>query len=181
VLDHLARIREERSEWEQAAEYYAWALRVNPRDQVAADGLAALRSSGRLPSSSQPARLSHGGQAAELNRRGLALARQGQMEAALRHFEEALDFEPEFAEAHNNAGLALKELKRLREAKRHLEQALAHAPDNADFHVNLASIFVAEGAWQEACEEYEIALKLRPHDADARFRLDQIRKKLRAP
>jgi Flp pilus assembly protein TadD len=181
VLDHLARICEERGQWQEAAEYYAWALRVNPQDQVAADSLAALRSSGKLLATGTPERPSSAGEAAEQNRRGLANARQGKMEAALRHFQEALALEPEYAEAHNNAGLALKELKRLAEARGHLQRALASAPDNADFHVNLASILVAEGAFAEACEEYEIALKLRPQDVDARFRLEQLRKRPRAP
>jgi tetratricopeptide (TPR) repeat protein len=172
AIVHLGWIYHHRGETEKAAEYFAWALRLDPKDTLVPRGLAAVRS---RPRDAAP------NEAVELNREGLKAVRQGRMEIALTQFREAIALAPDYGDAHNNAGLALVELHRPDEAKSHFLLALASSPENADFHVNLGSLLATEGAWQEAEFQYEEALRLNPHDVEARFRLDQLRKHIAAP
>jgi tetratricopeptide (TPR) repeat protein len=53
----------------------------------------------------------------------------GKLEDAVRHYEEALRFKPDFAEAHCNLGIALGRAGRIPEAIEHFEQALRLKPD----------------------------------------------------
>ena len=50
------------------------------------------------------------------NNLGVVFQELGELDAAVKSFEEALAIEPEFAEAHNNLGNVLRELGQLDDA-----------------------------------------------------------------
>jgi tetratricopeptide (TPR) repeat protein len=60
---------------------------------------------------------------------GNALLREGKLQEAIGHFEQALRIKPDFADAHYNLGVALETLGRTQEAIQHYKQALRIKPD----------------------------------------------------
>lgn len=79
------------------------------------------------------------------NNLGVALSSTGQDQAAVPHFQRALDLEPTFYEAHDNLGLALSRLGLAADAIEHYRQALAQNPRFASAHNNLGAALVAAG------------------------------------
>jgi protein O-mannosyl-transferase len=69
---------------------------------------------------------------------GLALT-ASDPKAAVRHFETALQINPNFGLAHNNLGAALIQLGRNEEAITHYQMALQTNPKDAEAHFNLAN------------------------------------------
>ncbi len=53
-----------------------------------------------------------------------ALAKEGHLEEAVNHYQQALRIEPEFAEAYEGLGQALNQSGKREEAIQHYEQAL---------------------------------------------------------
>jgi tetratricopeptide (TPR) repeat protein len=138
-------------------------------------------------------------QAQELNRLGVALAREGKAAEALARFEEALRAAPGFsAKAHYNAGLILEEQGRWKEALRHYMQAqrlfifpeeetevlkrisgLARAakipvPETADRAYRLGIVRTNQKRYGEAVEEFEAALAEAPWLAEAYYNLGLV-------
>jgi tetratricopeptide (TPR) repeat protein len=98
---------------------------------------------------------------------GLALVEQGQVEAAIAHYERALALKPEYAEAHNNLGIALATQGRLEQAIAHYRLALKTQPGLAQAHNNLGNALLTAGQVEEAMGHYERALALKPEYAEA--------------
>jgi Flp pilus assembly protein TadD len=175
ALINLGWIDLQRHDWRQAAEHYAWALRLDPGNELAAINLATLKrehpeslAAVQGPEMSPAARSE--------NTQGLTEARAGRFEAALRHFQAAIDIDAGNADSHNNAALALGQLNRVEEAKRHYAEAIRLAPDHPDFHFNFAVLLESLGDQPAAREQYEAVLLLRPSDVEARHRLEQLSK-----
>ena len=59
------------------------------------------------------------------NNLGTALLQAGQIEEAIRHYEQALRIDPDYAEAHNNLGVALTDQGKVTEAIAHYQQMIA--------------------------------------------------------
>ena len=162
----------------EARAYVEWASRLSPDDpqcrmfqdlvqKHGSDTENALR--GPRPEPSSAAR--------DALRRGLELARIGDMAAAESEFVEALTHEPSYAEAHNNLGLVLFDRGRFEEAESHFRQAIDGDPRNADFACNLASLLESQSRWSEALAQLEKVLALRPTDAEARIRLERLQRR----
>lgn len=164
--------------WDQAEEYFRWASRLDPDNEPARRGLRALSEKNLSKVANAPTKRKPLDSAQAELKLGNAAARQGRMTVALRHFEQAVAFDPEYGEAHNNAGLALIELQRLDEAERRCHRALEVEPENGDFHVNLGSLLAMQERWQEAAVHFARALAINPRDAEAQLRLKQIRERL---
>ena len=81
-----------------------------------------------VPLASLP--LSHP-EAAQRNLQGIDHYHRGQWEEALTLFQEAIQSDPQLAEAHFNAALTLHQLGRHQEAGRHFQRAGELAPTNA--------------------------------------------------
>ena len=82
---------------------------------------------------------------AELVDLGIALAEQGNLEAAIASFNTAIRLDPDDPDAHTNLGVALQEQKKLSEAIRAHQQALALNPDSAEFRHNLGNALFGQG------------------------------------
>jgi tetratricopeptide (TPR) repeat protein len=91
------------------------------------------------------------------------LIRQGDIDGAIEHLNEALRLRPDYADAHYNLGDALSSVEgRLDEAVIHYYQALQIKPDFVDAHCNLAYILVEKGQIDSAVIHFKEALRLRP-------------------
>ncbi|RLC13087.1 MAG: hypothetical protein DRI57_16915 [Deltaproteobacteria bacterium] len=72
---------------------------------------------------------------------GNALARQGRLKEALKHYSQALRILPDMAaEVHNNIGAALIHNRKFKAAKPHIQEALRLAPGHVKAHKNLKII-----------------------------------------
>jgi protein O-mannosyl-transferase len=96
------------------------------------------------------------------NNLGLALSAEGRFAAAIGHFQKAVEFKPDYAEAHNNLSLSLAAQGRSADAVEHFQRALALKPDYVDAHNNLGILLVSQDRPAEAMEHFQRALELEP-------------------
>jgi protein O-GlcNAc transferase len=94
-----------------------------------------------------------------------------QLDAAVKHYEQALAIKPDYAEAHSNLGVTLNEIGQLDAAVQHFEQALAIKSDYADAHYNLGNTLKALGQLDAAVKHFEQALAIKSDYADAHYNL----------
>jgi tetratricopeptide (TPR) repeat protein len=100
---------------------------------------------------------------------GLALAAQGQREAAIPHFKAALAAAPGQADAPSNLAAVLLDLDRAAEAVEYCRQALARQPGHVPAISNLGAALAALGHEAEALEAFRIAAALQPEAAEIRY------------
>ena len=98
---------------------------------------------------------------------GIALAEQGRLDEAVRHYAEALRIKPDFLPARINLGGALAGQDKFDEALAQYSEALRIAPDSADAHYNLANVLARHGRPLEAVAHYAEALRIKPDDWQA--------------
>ncbi|MFC1660103.1 tetratricopeptide repeat protein [Gemmatimonadota bacterium] len=114
------------------------------------------------------------------NKAGLCLAMIGDLEGALREFDEALRITDTYAEAHLNRAIVLQDLGRFREAREDLQRAdeLDHQ-DSSEFpsdvghriaiaHANLGDLYLVADHPEEAAVQYKKALEVRSNFLDIR-------------
>jgi tetratricopeptide (TPR) repeat protein len=102
-----------------------------------------------------------------LNNLGLALAQDGQHEAAFAAFERARVLEPNSPGTLNNLGRMLQKIGRWTESIAAFDQAIALRPAYAQAHANRGASLLAQGEWEAALSALRIATELRPDFADA--------------
>ena len=105
------------------------------------------------------------------NNLGNALAAQGKFQAALPHYEMALQLKPDCPEAHDNLGSALMTQGKLPAAIQHFKTALQIKPNLSDAWYNLGNALAAQGKLTEAIQHYERALQIKPGLAAAHVNL----------
>ncbi|QEX21991.1 hypothetical protein FRZ61_19200 [Hypericibacter adhaerens] len=93
---------------------------------------------------------------------GDVLQRTSRAEAALPHFERALQLNPKFADAHLGHGNALYQLGRYEAAAAAFRHALALRPGFVEASHNLASTLRAQGRIAEAIVQFERTRELSP-------------------
>ena len=101
------------------------------------------------------------------NNLGLLATRDGHVDEAVTHFQEALRISPDYWIALENLGNAYRLQKRWDEARTTLERALAARPQDPEANYNLAMVFAQTGDPQRAHEYLQKALQLRPAYAEA--------------
>jgi Flp pilus assembly protein TadD len=95
---------------------------------------------------------------------GTALAKRGEPERAIEHFEAVLRGRPQEVEPHYNLGLALIQSGRLHEGIGHLENALRLDPGHAASHDNLGFAYGRLGLFDRARDHYRQLVRLQPLD-----------------
>ncbi len=102
------------------------------------------------------------------NNLGLALVGKGQTSEAIRQFQEALRFNPDFAAAHCGLGAIFMEAGQFDEAISRYRTAIRLNPHSAEAVYNLGVALYSKGEIDEAISQYREAIRLNPNDALAR-------------
>jgi len=97
------------------------------------------------------------------NKIGIAYHQLGQLDVAVRHYQEALKLKKDYAEAINNLGTIRYARKDYKGAEKDYRKALKLVPKSASIWSNLGTALFARKKYNEAMEAYNTALKL---DAD---------------
>ncbi len=103
------------------------------------------------------------------NKRGIELARGGQLQDALAQFDKAVALKPDYAEAYNNRALILQDLSRPDEALASLDRTLALTPDNARAQNNRGAVLQDLRRFEEALAAHDKALALNTAFAEAQY------------
>jgi tetratricopeptide (TPR) repeat protein len=104
------------------------------------------------------------------------LREQGRSDEAVRHYQEALRFDPTYVAAHTNLGPLLAQQGRTEQAIAHYTAALRIKPGLAEAHNNLGMLLGEQGKVADAIPHFEEALRLKPELESARRNLDVARK-----
>lgn len=115
------------------------------------------------------------GDARASNNLGNVLEEQGQVEAAMDFYRQALGLDPEMAEAHNNLASLLQMNGAVEEALTHYQSALLIAPDSFEVCYNLALLLERLGRGGEAAAYYRRALEIAPQHPHALAGLERTR------
>jgi tetratricopeptide (TPR) repeat protein len=96
------------------------------------------------------------------NKLGIAYHQLMQLDAAKKHYERAMKFNPKYAEAVNNIGTVHYAKKSYRRAVGQYNKALKLAPQSASIYSNLGTAHFARKKYQDAAKAYQQALALDP-------------------
>jgi Flp pilus assembly protein TadD len=105
---------------------------------------------------------------------GNTLLNEGDMSAAIAHFNEAIRIDPSFSDAYYNRGLAMARLGRHDEAVADFERAIQLNPGFANAHVNLGGALLVLGKTDAALEELRTAVRLDPTNRTASSNLANL-------
>jgi tetratricopeptide (TPR) repeat protein len=96
------------------------------------------------------------------NKIGIAYHQMLQLDAAKKHYEQALRLNPKYPEAMNNLGTIYYAKKSYRRAISCYKKALILTPKSASVYSNLGTAYFARKKYKEASEAYQTALDLDP-------------------
>ena len=117
------------------------------------------------------------------NKAGLCLAMMGDLEGALDYFDQALEVNDGYSEAHLNRSVVLNDLGRYDEASEAFQRASTldigasrDFPSDlgnqlANAHAKTGDLYLAADRAEEAAREYAAAVTIRPGFLDLRFKL----------
>ena len=97
-------------------------------------------------------------------KRGVVLAKLGQLQESLDEFQLALKINPTIAKAYFNSGLVYQKLKKSDLAIENYEKAISYEPIHSKAYNNLAYIFSQQGDKSKAMATIEEGLKAAPND-----------------
>jgi protein O-GlcNAc transferase len=112
-----------------------------------------------------------GPSAGQLLEQGMALEQQGQIEEALRCYDQAVSLMPELARAHFNRGTILLDRGDTQQALEAFSKAVRYKPDSAGAHFNLGATHARLDQHEAAGSAYREALALKPDFAEAEMAL----------
>jgi Flp pilus assembly protein TadD len=98
---------------------------------------------------------------------GIALGKKGQMDEAIRQFQEAIRLKPGYPDAYNDIGIALSKKGQWDEAIRQFQEAIRLKPDYAEAHNGLGIALGRKGQLGEAIRQFQEAIRLKPDYAEA--------------
>jgi Flp pilus assembly protein TadD len=101
------------------------------------------------------------------NNLGAALVAKGQMDEAIRQYQEALRLKPRYTNARCNLAAALVNKGQIDEALSQYQEAIRLKPGFADAHYSLGIALVTKGQIDEAIRQYQEAIRLKPDYAEA--------------
>lgn len=159
--------------WRDSTSLMTHILRVYPDNHLAHSNLAAeLIGAGDYRSALMHAEAAVcAGSTSVVTRNNLALcqAKLGQIREAILGFEEVIEIDPSFAQAHLNLGNLLRTIDVAR-AEACYREAIKVQGDYAEAHNNLGGLLVSRDP-VEARKHFEISLRLWPENADAHANL----------
>jgi len=94
---------------------------------------------------------------------GVALAKKGFLDQAIREFTKAIELNPNFEIAHTCLGVVYSEKGLVDKVIEEHKLAIELNPDCGDAHVNLGHAYLDKGLVDRAIKEYELALHLDPN------------------
>lgn len=100
---------------------------------------------------------------------GLTSYQKGEYEDAIKHYDQAIDINPQFAEAYNNRGTTKDVLGRHEEAIADYDQAIRINPQYAQAYCNRGTAKLALGQYDEAIADYDQAIRINPRFAQAYY------------
>jgi tetratricopeptide (TPR) repeat protein len=98
---------------------------------------------------------------------------RGDVNAAIREYQNVIELKPDRAEAFSNLAVAQKKRGDLEQAILSLNKALELKPGFASALTTRGGIFADQYKWSEARRDFEAALKLNPNDDGALYGLSQ--------
>jgi tetratricopeptide (TPR) repeat protein len=104
------------------------------------------------------------------NNRGIALAKEGQYEAAIAQFTKAFQRNPVFAEAYYNRGLVDLEIGQLGQAISDFTKAVEIKQGFIEGYASRASVYVAMGRYEEAISDFTRIIENNPDAVEIYFR-----------
>lgn len=103
---------------------------------------------------------------------GSALRDQGNIEGALKNFQEAVRINPDFPDYHNDTAIILSmHYQRHDEAIHHFQQSLQLDPRNSNTHLNLAIVLANKNDVEGALRHFQTAASLDPGNEKAQLAL----------
>lgn len=101
----------------------------------------------------------------------IALHAEGKIDEATRHYQRAIEIQPDYAPAYNNLGVMQRAAGKVDDAIATYERALQLKGDYPDAHYNLANALLEKNRPGDAVEHFTIALRSIPDSAGARNNL----------
>jgi Flp pilus assembly protein TadD len=98
---------------------------------------------------------------------GNAIGKKGQLDEAIRHYEEAIRLKPDYVDAHNNLGAAFGKKRQTDQAIAQYQEAIRLNPAHALAHHNLGAALAKKGQTDEAIVQFHEAIRLNPDYPDA--------------
>ncbi|HKY07959.1 MAG TPA: tetratricopeptide repeat protein, partial [Candidatus Binatia bacterium] len=102
---------------------------------------------------------------------GFALAKQGKLDEAVRHYQAALELAPGNVNAHLHRGNALVAQGRPQQAVENFRTVLRLRPSHSRAHFALAGVLAQSGNMRAAMDHYQEAINYDPEFADAYLRV----------
>jgi tetratricopeptide (TPR) repeat protein len=101
------------------------------------------------------------------NNIAVAMAEEGDVAQAIRHYNEAIRLKPKYADPYNNRGTIYGAQGKYQLAIDNFNKAIALKPDFAKAYYNRGTAYAYMGKSQEALLSYNEAIRLKPDYADA--------------
>ena len=105
---------------------------------------------------------------------GLAYYQEGRTEKSVIAYQQAIQLEPNFADAYGGLGLIYWRTGNLDTAILHCQKAIKIAPENIEFHQNLVRVYWQKGMYDSAAEVYRTILDLNASDTESLHHLGLI-------
>jgi tetratricopeptide (TPR) repeat protein len=100
--------------------------------------------------------------AADYNARGMVHLERGELDLALRDFDDAIRLDSNLATAYNGRGVALKARGELDKAMADFDAAIRLVPRYENAFVNRGVVWIAKGQFEKAMADYDEAIRLNP-------------------
>lgn len=175
LRENFGRLLEAANDGPGAAEQWAQVLAQLPREPEAYFHLANLAFDARAYAQAadrfRQALQRRPDSTESLNGLGLALAAQGQTNAALTQFQAALELNPDYSAARVNLALLLANSGDRAGAAAQYQTVLNKDTNNLAARINLAKLLSTQGKEAQAIELYAQAVSLHPDNAIAQFDL----------
>ncbi|MFM7910288.1 MAG: tetratricopeptide repeat protein, partial [Microcystis sp.] len=98
---------------------------------------------------------------------GVKQLQQGDLEAAINNFNEAIRLNPNYAQAYGNRGIVYSRLQQYEKALADYNQYIRFNPNSAEAYYNRATLYDKLGDYQKAIADYDRAIRLNPNFSQA--------------